>query len=167
MQLISTPAHHFSEWGLLNRDSTLWTSWSIVGPKHRVFFSGDTGQTNAFRKIGGKYGPFDVALFEIGQWHPAWGNIHHGPVGALDAFAQLNAKRLFPVHWAFFEIGLNDWNEPPETISKETEIRGILLVTPMLGEPVEPTTGVVTGQWCRKLPPIAAACATTERVVSR
>lgn len=53
--------------------------------EHRVYFSGDTGMTDAFKAIGEQFGPFDVALLEIRQWHPSWGQIHLGPEGALVA----------------------------------------------------------------------------------
>src|SRR6185369_1960412 len=40
VEIVSTPARHFSGRGLFDRDHTLWTSWSLIGPRHRVFFSG-------------------------------------------------------------------------------------------------------------------------------
>ena len=158
VRLISTPSRHFSGRGLLNRNSTLWTSWSIVGPQHRVFFSGDSGQTLAFRGIGEKLGPFDVAMLEIGQWHPSWGSIHLGPDGALQAFAALGARKLLPVHWATFALGLHAWSEPAETLVTHGAAVGVQPVTPMLGQPVEPTQNPVTPPWWRELPPTTAEC---------
>lgn len=158
LELVSTPARHFCGRGVPNRVGTLWTSWSLVGPKHRVFFSGDTGLTEAFREIAAREGPFDVALLEIGQYHPSWGDIHLGPLGALDAYAMLGAKRLLPIHWATFELGFHAWSEPAETLTVEAEKRGVPLLTPRLGEPVEPTLGPPTKAWWRALPPMASSC---------
>ena len=155
--LVSTPARHFSG-RALRSGRTLWTSWSLVGPAHRVFFSGDTGLTDAFREIAAREGPFDVALLEIGQWHPSWGDIHLGPVGALDAAALLGVERVLPIHWATFELGMHAWSEPAETLVVEAEKRGIHPITPRLGEPVEPTLDPPTPPWWRALPPIAPAC---------
>ena len=112
VELVSTPARHFNGRGVPWRIGSLWTSWSIVGPKHRVFFSGDTGLTETFREIARKNGPFDVALLEIGQYHPSWGDIHLGPMGALDAEAMLGAAAVFPIHWGTFELGFHAWSEP-------------------------------------------------------
>jgi L-ascorbate metabolism protein UlaG (beta-lactamase superfamily) len=123
LQIVSTPARHFSGRGVPWRAGTLWTSWSLVGPKHRVFVSGDTGQTDSFSEIGAREGPFDVALIEIGQYHPSWGDIHLGPIGALDAFGRVNAKALLPIHWATFELALHAWSEPAETLSREAAAR--------------------------------------------
>jgi len=96
IHLVSTPGRHFSGRGLLWRVGTHWTSWSIVGPAHRVFFSSDTGFIEHFRETAKRFGPFDVAMIEIGQWHPSWGDIHLGPKGALDAFALLDARLFSP-----------------------------------------------------------------------
>jgi L-ascorbate metabolism protein UlaG (beta-lactamase superfamily) len=158
LELVSTPARHFSGRGVPLRVGALWTSWALVGPSHRVYFSGDTGLTEAFREIAAREGPFDVALLEIGQYHPSWGDIHLGPQGALDAFAMLGAKRLLPIHWATFELGLHAWSEPAETLLAEAERRGVRLVTPRLGEPVEPTLDRPPMPWWRALPPIAPRC---------
>lgn len=158
-EVISTPARHFNGRGIPLTPGSLWTSWSIKGAKHKVFFSGDTGFMEAFREIGSKHGPFDVALLEIGQYHPSWGDIHLGPAGAIDAQERLGAKRIFPIHWGTFELAMHDWSEPAETLMREAERRSVTVIAPRLGEPVD-----VTGEpfaptyWWRALPPVAKAC---------
>jgi L-ascorbate metabolism protein UlaG (beta-lactamase superfamily) len=159
VRIISTPARHFSGRGVRDRNATSWTSWTLVSDKHRIFYSGDTGVTSSFHTIADRYGPFDVAMLEIGQWHQAWGDIHLGPLGALDAFEMLRAKTLFPIHWGTFELALHAWHEPAETLYVNAQKRGLTLSTPMLGQSVEPTDADVgTKPWWRALPPIAAAC---------
>lgn len=158
VQIISTPARHFNGRGLPWRTGALWTSWAMIGPRHRVFYSGDTGLTESFREIAARAGPFDVALLEIGQYDRSWGEIHLGPVGALQAQAMLGAKVLLPVHWATFELGFHAWSEPAETLLHEAQSRGALIATPRLGEPVEPTEPLHTTPWWRALPPIAQNC---------
>src|SRR5690606_30276640 len=116
VEVVSTPSRHFNGRGVPLRVGTSWTSWAIVGPAHRVYFSGDTGLQEAFREIGEREGPFDVALLEIGQAHPSWSDIHLGPAGALEAYARLGAKRLFPIHWGTFQRATPAWSEPPETL---------------------------------------------------
>jgi L-ascorbate metabolism protein UlaG (beta-lactamase superfamily) len=158
LEIVSTPARHFDGRGLPWRTGALWTSWSLVGPRHRVFFSGDTGLTEAFREIGAREGPFDVALLEIGQYHPHWGDIHLGPEGALEAFARLGAKALVPIHWATFELAYHAWSEPAETLFALGRERGAPVLFPLLGEPVEPSSAGAQRAWWRDQPPIAAAC---------
>jgi L-ascorbate metabolism protein UlaG (beta-lactamase superfamily) len=158
VRLVSTPARHFSGRRGFGNDRALWTSWTVVGPSHRVYFSGDTGLTTQFKDIATRLGPLDVALLEIGQWHPAWGAIHLGPRGALEAHAMLGARHLIPIHWATFELGLHAWNEPPETLVNEAEKANVSVVTPQLGQPVEPLAGDTGSRWWRALPPLAPAC---------
>jgi L-ascorbate metabolism protein UlaG (beta-lactamase superfamily) len=158
VQLMSAPSRHFNGRGVPGRVGALWTSWALVGPHHRVFFSGDTGLHAAMAEIGARLGPFDVALLEIGQYDQSWGNIHLGPVGALEANQRLGGRVLFPIHWATFQLGMHDWSEPAETLTQEAARRHVAIVTPELGEPVEPTLARSTTAWWRALPPTAASC---------
>lgn len=158
VQLISTPSRHFNGRGVPGRTGTFWTSWSIVGPTHRVYFSGDTGLTEAFREIGQRFGPFDVAMLEIGQYDRLWGDIHLGPAHALDAHQMIGARTLLPIHWATYQLAFHDWSEPADTLVHEGARRGLDVITPLLGEPVEPTTHPSTTPWWRAYPPTASAC---------
>jgi L-ascorbate metabolism protein UlaG (beta-lactamase superfamily) len=165
VRIVSTPARHFNGRGLPWRVGALWTSWSIVGPHHRLFFSGDTGLTDGFSEVARREGPFDVAMLEIGQYHESWGTIHLGPKGALEAFALLGAKTLIPIHWGTFVLAYHAWSEPAETLVEEAARRGVSVLTPRLGEPIEPVTpsGVAappstTTPWWRALPPVAPKC---------
>jgi L-ascorbate metabolism protein UlaG (beta-lactamase superfamily) len=160
VRVVATPARHFNGRGLPWRAGALWTSWSIVGPRHRAFFSGDTGPSTALEEIRRREGPFDVALLEIGQWNRAWGDIHLGPAGALEAHARLGAKVLIPIHWSTFVLAYHAWSEPAETLVREAGRRGVSVLTPRLGEPVEPAATPLpeTTAWWRALPPLAAKC---------
>lgn len=51
VELILTPAQHFSGRGLRDRDSTLWGSWVISASRRRVFYSGDSGWLGRFAVI--------------------------------------------------------------------------------------------------------------------
>ena len=44
VEVTAAPSQHFSGRGLKDRNATLWSSLVVRGPRHRVFFSGDTGQ---------------------------------------------------------------------------------------------------------------------------
>ncbi len=158
LRLVSTPARHFTGRRGVGNNRALWTSWTLVGPRHRVFFSGDTGLTEQFKQVKERLGPLDLALLEIGQWHPSWGSIHLGPRGALEAHAMLGATHLLPIHWATFELGLHAWNEPPETLVTEAGKQHVSVVAPMLGQPIEPLKGEKGSTWWRALPPLAPRC---------
>jgi L-ascorbate metabolism protein UlaG (beta-lactamase superfamily) len=68
--VVCTPAQHYSSRGILDYKETFWSSWSILGPEHRVFYSGDTGFSDHFRQVGSRLGPFDLGIVRIGQYGP-------------------------------------------------------------------------------------------------
>lgn len=135
VDVVAVPAQHFSGRGALDRDRTLWAGFCFLGPQHRVFFSGDTGPTDEHADIGASFGPFDVAMFEIGAFHPAWGDIHLGPDAAYAAFVRANARAFLPVHWSTFDLGLHPWEEPAEVLYARASQDRAPLWTPRIGEP--------------------------------
>src|SRR5262249_19650245 len=62
LSFTATRARHYSGRNPLHPNETLWASWVIRGPEHRIFFSGDSGYSTAFAEIGEQHGPFDLTL---------------------------------------------------------------------------------------------------------
>jgi L-ascorbate metabolism protein UlaG (beta-lactamase superfamily) len=139
LAVTAAPSQHFSGRGAGSpRNSTLWSSFALKGPRHSVFFSGDTGLTPEYEEIRTRLGPFDLVMLEVGAFHPAWGDIHLGPENALAALRLLGGGRFLPVHWGTFNLAIHAWDEPAETLVKLAPTAGAELVMPLLGEPVEP-----------------------------
>ncbi|MCB9600933.1 MAG: MBL fold metallo-hydrolase [Sandaracinus sp.] len=151
LRVTATPAQHFSGRSLTDRNRTLWASWVLQSERRKIFFSGDTGLTDAFAEIGERFDGFDVVMLEIGAWHPSWGSIHLGPEGALKAFEMLGGNALFPVHWSTFDLGLHPWEEPAETLTQLANARGTRLLTPRLGRPFEPDRVEAVDPWWREV----------------
>ena len=133
------PSQHFSGRGVSSRNSTLWSSIALCGPRHRVFFSGDTGLTDEYTQIKERLGPFDLVLLEVGAFHPAWGDIHLGPENALTALGLLGGGALLPVHWGTFNLAIHAWDEPAETLLSLAPGFGASLIMPRLGVAAEPS----------------------------
>ncbi|MEZ5703242.1 MAG: MBL fold metallo-hydrolase [Burkholderiaceae bacterium] len=123
--------------GLKDRNATLWSSMVVRGERHAVFFSGDTGLTSEYAAIRDRLGPFDLVMLEVGAFHPAWGDIHLGPMNALKAHELLGGGAFMPVHWGTFSLAMHAWDEPPETLLAHAPSRHALLM-PRLGQAVEP-----------------------------
>ena len=132
-----TPAQHFSGRGLTDRNATLWGSWVVRSPTQRVFFSGDGGYNSHFKKIGAKYGPFDVVYLENGQYSPDWPTIHMMPSDGARAAVDLRGRRMVPIHWGMFDLSSHNWWDPIEAISREAKARGVDLMTPLIGQVVD------------------------------
>jgi L-ascorbate metabolism protein UlaG (beta-lactamase superfamily) len=145
----ATPAQHFSGRGLTNRFSTLWASWVLRSGQHRVFFSGDTGLTPELEQVGQRLGPFDLVMLEVGAFHRTWSAVHLGPEGALEAHRLLGGGPLLPIHWSTFDLGMHAWEEPAETLARLAPQRGVPLLTPRLGVPLEPRPPPPTTAWWR------------------
>ena len=148
----AAPSQHFSGRGLGDRNATLWSSFAIRSPRHAVFFSGDTGLTSEYATIRERLGPFDVVMLEIGAWHPAWGDIHLGPMNALEAHALLGGGCLMPIHWGTFSLATHPWDEPAETLLAHAPGRNAALLMPQLGEALEPATSLPPRPWGRRTP---------------
>ncbi len=147
--LSAAPSQHFSGRGLGGRNATLWSSFVVRGPKHSVFFSGDTGLTPEYSAIRQRFGAFDLVMLEVGAFHEAWGDIHLGPEHALEALQRLGGGKLLPVHWGTFNLALHAWDEPAETLVRLAGERSVELVMPVLGEPVEPARASALRPWWR------------------
>lgn len=149
--VFSTPARHASGRMLIDNDATLWTGFAIVGPQHRVYYSGDTGLFPAMRDIGTRYGPFDCTLIEVGQYHRAWPDWHIGPEQAVEAHRLVQGRVLLPVHWGLFRLAYHGWTEPIERVLAAAG-PGVVVATPRPGESFEPTNTVPKERWWPTLP---------------
>ena len=152
LTVTATPARHFSGRGLNDRNHTLWASWSVVGPRHRVFHSGDTGPFPGFADIGAAHGPFDLTLIKIGAYGETWPDIHLTPEQAVDAHGKLRGKLLLPIHWGTFNLAFHAWDEPAERVVVAAAA-GTRLAMPKPGESVEPATARPVEPWWRAVRP--------------
>ncbi len=148
LELTALPARHFSGRTLRNRWQTLWASFAIVGPRHRVFYGADSGEWAGFAEIGREYGPFDLTMLEIGAFDPLWADIHMGPEGAVRTFRAMGGSGLFmPIHWGLFDLALHAWRQP---IEQMFGVEGLQLWSPEPGVPTEITRGEeLRSEWWR------------------
>jgi len=149
IQLVLTPSQHFSGRGLSDRNTTLWGSWTILGTKNKIYFSGDGGYGPHFSEIGEKYGPFDLALMECGQYNQKWHDIHMFPEETLQASKDIGAKNVLPVHWGAFTLALHDWTDPVERAVKVAKEQNIHLITPTIGQNliIDSLSNLKTSKW--------------------
>lgn len=79
VEVTATPAQHFSGRTMWDRHSTLWGSWVIESGGERIFYTGDSGYFPGFKKIGERFGSFDLAMVENGAYSENWSSIHMRP----------------------------------------------------------------------------------------
>ncbi len=149
---ICTPAQHFSgRLGTIKVSKTLWASWIVKTESNSFYFNGDSGYDIHYKRIGDKYGPFDLAFIDSGQYNERWREVHNMPEEAVRAVLDLNGKAMVPIHWGMFNLSLHDWFEPVEEIEKYTEKYGIKLMTPKLGQLVSTESQNVFEKWWKDL----------------
>ena len=134
----AVPARHASGRQVLDQNRTLWSGYALVGPRHRVWFSGDTGLFPDMEAIGARLGPFDATLIEVGAYDQAWPDWHLGPEQAVRAHRMARGDLFVPVHWGLWSLASHGWTEPAERVLAEAEARGVRAFVPRPGESFEP-----------------------------
>lgn len=134
IKITATPARHFSGRSF-KRNTTLWVSYVLQTKNLNIYLGGDSGYDTHFKEIGTKYGPFDLAILENGQYDRKWKYIHMMPEEVVQASNDLQAKRFFPVHSSKFKLANHPWKEPLERVSiASAEQNTSKLMTPKIGE---------------------------------
>lgn len=149
------PARHFSG-RLFDRDLTQWASWAIVGPTHRVFFSGDTGYTERFEDLGAQLGPFDLTLIAVGAYDTLWPDVHVDPEEAVAIHRMVSGSAgtdavLVPIHWGTFSLARHPWAEPIARLLPSAGRNATTVMVPQPGGSIDLTrrsgTGLTDPQW--------------------
>lgn len=119
------PAQHYSSRTPWDRNRSHWCGWVVEGKK-RFYYPGDTGFGSFFPRIGGQYGPIDLAAMPIGCYSPReLIKAHHlNPEEALEAFTQVKGKKFLAIHWGAFDMTDEPWDEPPARLMAEAARRG-------------------------------------------
>jgi len=128
----------------------LWGGWAFITPQKRIYWSGDGGYDSHFREIGDKFGPFDWAFLECGQYYKLWTQIHQLPEEAVQAAIDVQAKVSTPVHWGGFKLAPHHWMDPVERFAAAALEQGITVSFPRLGELVKEGATLPQKQWWKE-----------------
>jgi L-ascorbate metabolism protein UlaG (beta-lactamase superfamily) len=142
----TTTARHFSG-RTFKRNTSLWLSMVLNTATKKIFIGGDSGYDTHFKTIGEKFGPFDLAILESGQYNPYWKFIHMMPEEVVQAALDLQATKLLPVHWAKFSLSLHAWDEPITRVINKAKETGVIVLHPMIGELVNLDRGNLFSEW--------------------
>ncbi|MGH8429382.1 MAG: MBL fold metallo-hydrolase [Solimonas sp.] len=146
-----TPARHYS--GRKGMDnSTLWASWMLQGPRHSVYYSGDTGYAPHFAEIRRRLGAAQLSLMKVGAYGEPWLDIHMDPESAVQAHLDLGAGTLLPLHWATFNLAYHAWDEPIRRTLPAAKAKGVRVVTPRIGERFDWNQAFDNRDWYRPDP---------------
>lgn len=132
LNITATPARHFSGRSF-KRNQTLWSSFVFEFDNLKYFIGGDSGYDNHFKQISEKFGSFDFAILECGQYNKNWPYIHMMPEEVVQASIDLKTRKTLPVHWSKFSLALHTWDEPFIRFSKEAQKRNVNYLETKIG----------------------------------
>ena len=124
VEITHVPARH---WGarMLRDMHRGYGGYVLRGGQHALYHAGDTAYFEGFREIGERLHP-DVALLPIGAYHPAsFRSVHTSPEDAVQAFVDLGARWMIPMHYGTFRLSQEPVEEPPERLRQEARRRKI------------------------------------------
>jgi L-ascorbate metabolism protein UlaG (beta-lactamase superfamily) len=91
-----------------------------------VYFAGDSGYFKGFTEIGQRF-EIDIALLPIGAYEPEWfmTSQHTTPEEALQAFEDVSAKLMVPMHYGTFRLADDTAREALDRLEADRIRRGI------------------------------------------
>lgn len=133
IKITAIDAKHYSGRGISDRNMSLWCGYLIETDQYKIVFTGDSGYTDAYERLGSEIGGIDLFIPGIGAYHKLWADNHKFPEEAWQSHQHFNAKKTLPVHWGTFDLAMHSWNEPINRLIKSA--RGLKdLIIPKIGE---------------------------------
>lgn len=107
------PARHWGKRSGWDRERRGFGGFVVEAGGRAVFFAGDTAYFAGFAEIGARFPGLDAALIPIGAYSPpSFRAVHCDPDDALQAFLDLGAARMVPIHWGTFVLSYEPVDEP-------------------------------------------------------
>jgi L-ascorbate metabolism protein UlaG (beta-lactamase superfamily) len=106
LRVTLVPACHWSRRGIFDTNQVLWGGYVVEGGGRSIYHSGDSAWFEGFADIGRRFPDLDAAMLPIGGYEPAWfmEHYHLNPEQAGQAFLELGARHLIPMHWGTFQL---------------------------------------------------------------
>ena len=124
LTITHTPSNH---WGArIIRDMHRgFGGYVMADGTQSVYHAGDTAFFDGFHEIGRRLRP-EIALLPIGAYDPpSFRAVHTSPEDAVQAFMDLKAERMIPMHYGTFKLSHEPMEEPVERLLADARRRGI------------------------------------------
>lgn len=108
------PSLHWSSRTLFDRNKRLWGSFIIKNKKTTIYFMGDSGYSPHFSEIAEFFPDIGYAILGVGAYMPRhiMQSSHLNPEEARQAFLDLKAKYIIPMHYATYDLTDEPYEEP-------------------------------------------------------
>jgi L-ascorbate metabolism protein UlaG (beta-lactamase superfamily) len=127
LELVLTPAQHWSSRTPWDRNATLWGGFAVKAPGFTFWYSGDTGYAPIFGEIGRRVGPIDLAAIPVGAYEPRWfmKEQHVNPEEAVRVMLEVGAREAVGVHWGTFDLTDEPLDAPMGELPKALDAAGV------------------------------------------
>lgn len=122
VKITFVPSQHSSRRGLLDSNRRLWGGFVIEASGGiKIYHAGDSAYFSGFKNIYERFPNIDIAFLPIGGYGPEKlrCNNHLTPEQAVQAFIDVGAKYMFPMHWGSFRMSDEPLDEPPKRLIAE------------------------------------------------
>ncbi len=113
-QLTFLPTRHWSRRGLFDFNRVLWGAFLFEYKGKRHYFGGDSAYQWPFADTGKRFPDIDLAMLAIGAYAPDYmmQGAHMNPEEAVQAWQELGARRMIPMHYGTFDLSNEPASEP-------------------------------------------------------
>lgn len=127
IKITFVPSRHWAKRGFSDDNERLWGGFVIEAGNKRILFGGDSGYDKHYKDLGRVFSSFDYVLLGIGAYQPSWfmSPNHESPDEALQAFDDLQAAQLIPMHYGTFDLADEPLGMPLRELLKTAEQKGI------------------------------------------
>jgi L-ascorbate metabolism protein UlaG (beta-lactamase superfamily) len=127
LEICLVPAQHWHLRTGVDYDRALWGGVVLRGSRS-VYHSGDSGYFGGFKTIGRVFPELDVAVLPMGAYEPRWfmEDQHMAPEHSVQAFDDVGARFLVPMHWGTFDLSDEPlWHGPIDLLPQIAREHGI------------------------------------------
>ncbi len=124
LTITHTPSRH---WGarVIKDHHRGFGGYVLRAARDSLYHAGDTAYFNGFREIGRRLSP-ELALLPIGAYNPpSFRNVHSSPADAIQAFLDLGARWMAPMHYGTFRLSHEPMDEPLRLLAEEARRHGV------------------------------------------
>ena len=120
-----TPCHHWGARILHDQHRGFGGFVLRTAGGRSVFHCGDSAYFDGFKEIGRRL-PVEIALLPIGAYDaPSKRDVHMNPEEAVQAFLELGAQKLVPMHYGTFRLSYEPLSEPPTRLLARAQEAGV------------------------------------------
>ncbi len=114
LRITYLPTRHWGRRWLTDMNVRLWGAFMLETPDTTIYFGGDSGYGQHFEQTSALFPNIDYAFLGIGAFAPVWfmKSNHMSPDDAWQAFHDLGARKLVPMHYGTFDLSDEPLGEP-------------------------------------------------------